>query len=34
LHAGYAQMSEAERAEEAAENALWDNATGDGLRDE
>jgi len=34
LHAGYAQMTEAEQAEEIAEKALWDNAIGDGLRDE
>jgi hypothetical protein len=34
LHAGYAQMTEAERAEEAAENALWDKAAADGLHHE
>jgi hypothetical protein len=34
LHAGYAQMTEAERAEEAAETALWDKAAADGLHHE
>jgi hypothetical protein len=31
MHAGYAQLPETERAEDAAENALWDHALGDGL---
>jgi hypothetical protein len=34
MHAGYAQMTEAERVEETAETALWDRALGDGLDDE
>ncbi len=34
LHAGYAQMTVAERAEEAADSALWDKAVGDGLHQE
>jgi hypothetical protein len=34
LHAGYAQLTDAERAEEAAEAAVWDEALADGLDDE
>jgi hypothetical protein len=34
MHAGYAQMPGAERADAAAETALWDNALGDGLDEE
>lgn len=31
MHAGYARMTETERAEDAEESALWDRALGDGL---
>jgi hypothetical protein len=34
LHAGYARLSKAERAEGAADTALWDAALGDGLEPE
>jgi hypothetical protein len=34
MHAGYAQMTETERAEEAAEMQPWDSVLGDGLDDE
>lgn len=34
FHAAYAEMTEAERAEEAAEMAVWDSALLDGLEDE
>jgi hypothetical protein len=34
MHAGYTQMTETERVEEAAEMAPWDSAVGDGLDDE
>ena len=34
MHAGYAQLTEAERVEDAAETALWERALGDGLDDE
>ena len=34
LHAGYARLSEAEQAEDAADTALWDSALGDGLEPE
>jgi hypothetical protein len=34
MHAGYAQMPGDERAEDAAETALWDNALGDGVDEE
>jgi hypothetical protein len=34
MRAGYAQMTDAERAEEAEELALWDQTLLDGLEDE
>lgn len=34
MRAGYAQMTEEERAEDAAELALWDQTLLDGLEDE
>lgn len=34
FHAAYAEMTEEERAEEAAEMAVWDSALLDGLEDE
>jgi hypothetical protein len=34
MRAGYAQLTEAGRAEDAAEMAVWDQALGDGLDDE
>lgn len=34
FHAAYAEMTDDERAEEAAEMAVWDTALSDGLADE
>lgn len=34
MKAGYEAMTAEERAEEAAEMAVWDTALGDGLKDE